>query len=62
MEALLSLKPDVIYLDKMYAWKDISKYEKIAPSVVFDLDDGTWRDQIKKIGKLVAREQQADVY
>lgn len=46
----------------MYAGKDISKYEKIAPSVVFDLDDGTWRDQIKKIGKLVAREQQAETF
>lgn len=48
MEAILSLKPDVIYLDKQYAGKDISKYEKIAPSVVFDLDEGTWRDHLKK--------------
>jgi iron complex transport system substrate-binding protein len=47
MEAILSLKPDVIYLDKQYAGKDISKYEKIAPSVVFDLDEGTWRDHLK---------------
>jgi iron complex transport system substrate-binding protein len=62
MEALLSLKPDVIYLDKQYAGTDISKYEKIAPSVVFDLDDGTWRDQLQQIGKLVNREKQAETF
>ncbi|MCR8633723.1 ABC transporter substrate-binding protein [Paenibacillus radicis (ex Xue et al. 2023)] len=60
METLLSLKPEVIYLDQQYAGKDIAKYEKIAKTEVFNLDDGTWRDQVKKIGKLVNREQQAD--
>ncbi|NOU93699.1 ABC transporter substrate-binding protein [Paenibacillus sp. LMG 31456] len=60
METLLSLKPEVIYLDQQYAGKDIAKYEKIAKTEVFNLDDGTWRDQVKKIGKLVSREQQAD--
>ncbi|MCU6790716.1 iron-hydroxamate ABC transporter substrate-binding protein [Paenibacillus sp. WQ 127069] len=62
MEAILSLKPDVIYLDKQYAGKDISKYEKIAPSVVFDLDEGTWRDHLKKIGKLVDRDKEAETF
>ncbi|NQX71234.1 iron-hydroxamate ABC transporter substrate-binding protein [Paenibacillus alba] len=62
MEALLALKPDVIYLDQQYAGKDVSKYEKIAKSEVFNLDEGTWRDHLKKIGKLVNREQQADTY
>jgi iron complex transport system substrate-binding protein len=62
MEAILSLKPEVIYLDKTYAGKDISKYEKIAPTVVFDLDEGTWRDQLKKIAKLTDREQLAETF
>ncbi|NHN34559.1 iron-hydroxamate ABC transporter substrate-binding protein [Paenibacillus agricola] len=62
MEAILSLKPEIIYLDKMYAGTDIAKYEKIAPTVVFDLDEGTWRDHLKKIGKLTDREQQAETF
>ncbi|GGI44483.1 iron-hydroxamate ABC transporter substrate-binding protein [Paenibacillus marchantiophytorum] len=62
MEALLALKPEVIYLDQQYAGKDIAKYEKIAKSEVFNLDDGTWRDHLKKIGKLVNREPQAETY
>jgi iron complex transport system substrate-binding protein len=60
MEALLALKPEVIYLDKQYAGTDIAKYDKIAPTQVFNLDEGTWRDHLKKIGKLVNREKQAE--
>lgn len=59
MEALLALKPDVIYIDKQYAG-DIAKYEKIAKTVSFDLDEGTWRDTLRKVAKLVNREQQAE--
>lgn len=62
MEALLSLKPEVIYLDEAFSGKDVSKYEKIAKSEMFNLDEGTWRDHLKKIGKLVNREQQAETY
>nr|WP_154892782.1 iron-hydroxamate ABC transporter substrate-binding protein [Paenibacillus xylanexedens] len=62
MEALLALKPDVIYLDEEYSGEDIAKFEKIAPVHVFNLDDGTWRDHLKDIGKLVHREKEAEQY
>ncbi len=60
MEALLALKPDVIYVDQQYGGKDIAKYGKIAKTVVFNLDEGTWRDHLREIGKLVNRGQQAE--
>ncbi|RAP28415.1 hypothetical protein C2W64_04849 [Brevibacillus laterosporus] len=62
MEALLALKPDVIYVDQQYAGTDLSKFEKIAKTYSFNLDDGTWRDTLKKVGKLVDREQQAEAF
>lgn len=62
MEALLALKPDVIYVDQQYAGNDLSKFEKIAETHSFNLDDGTWRDTLKKVGKLVNREQQAETF
>jgi len=62
MEALLALKPDVIYLDEEFSGDDIAKFEKIAPVHVFNLDDGTWRDHLKDIGKLVHREKEAEQY
>lgn len=62
MEALLALKPDVIYLDENYSGKDVGKFEKIAPTNVFNLDEGTWRDTLKKTGKLVNREAVADKF
>jgi iron complex transport system substrate-binding protein len=62
MEALLELNPTVIYLDKEFAGQDVSKYEKIASTEVFDLDEGTWRDHLRSIGKLVDREQQAEQF
>ncbi|OMF02538.1 ABC transporter substrate-binding protein [Paenibacillus sp. FSL H7-0942] len=62
MEALLALKPDVIYLDEEFSGGDIAKFEKIAPVHVFNLDDGTWRDHLKDIGKLVNREKEAEQY
>lgn len=36
--------------------------KKIAPVHVFNLDEGTWRDHLKKIGKLVNREKQANEF
>ncbi|KMY48673.1 iron-hydroxamate ABC transporter substrate-binding protein [Peribacillus loiseleuriae] len=62
MEAILELKPSVIYLDKEFSGQDISKYEKIAPTHVFDLDEGTWRDHLLSIGKLVNQEKQAQQF
>ncbi|USK87378.1 ABC transporter substrate-binding protein [Peribacillus asahii] len=62
MEALLELTPSVIYLDKEFAGQDVSKYEKIASTEVFDLDEGTWRDHLRSIGKLVDRKQQAEQF
>lgn len=48
MEAVLELQPDHIFLDKKYSGTDVAKFEKIAPTEVFDLDEGTWKDQLKK--------------
>jgi iron complex transport system substrate-binding protein len=62
MEALIELHPSVIYLDKEFAGQDVSKYEKIAPTEVFDLNEGTWRDHLRSIGKLVNREPQAEQF
>ncbi|MBT2738958.1 ABC transporter substrate-binding protein [Bacillus sp. ISL-7] len=62
MEALLELSPSVIYLDKEFGGQDVSKYEKIASTEVFNLDEGTWRDHLRSIGKLVNREQQAEKF
>jgi iron complex transport system substrate-binding protein len=62
IEALIELNPSVIYLDKEFSGQDVSKYEKIAPTHVFNLDEGTWRDHLKSIGKLVDREQQAEQF
>ncbi|WP_419878128.1 iron-hydroxamate ABC transporter substrate-binding protein [Brevibacillus centrosporus] len=62
MEAVLALKPDVIYLDEAYSGKDVAKFEKIAPTHVFNLDEGTWRDTLKKTGALVKREAEAEKF
>ncbi|MGG0409394.1 ABC transporter substrate-binding protein [Peribacillus simplex] len=62
MEALIELNPSVIYLDKEFSGQDVSKYEKIAPTHVFNLDQGTWRDHLKSVGKLVDRQQQAEKF
>ncbi|PKG22635.1 ABC transporter substrate-binding protein [Niallia nealsonii] len=60
MEALIALSPSVIYIDEEFSGDDISKYEKIAPTESFNLDEGTWRDHLKSIGKLVDREKEAE--
>ncbi|PFO05023.1 iron-hydroxamate ABC transporter substrate-binding protein [Bacillus sp. AFS076308] len=62
MEALLELSPSVIYLDKEFGDQDLSKYEKIASTKVFNLDEGTWRDHLRSIGKLVNREEKAEQF
>ncbi|MDO7904844.1 iron-hydroxamate ABC transporter substrate-binding protein [Paenibacillus sp. JX-17] len=59
MEALLSLKPDVIYIDSTLSGTDKEKYEKIAPVVAIDLDEGTWRDQLQEIAVKLGKEKEA---
>ncbi|GAB1779867.1 iron-hydroxamate ABC transporter substrate-binding protein [Priestia megaterium] len=59
MEALLALEPSEIYLDEEYSGKNVDKFKKIAPTHVFNLNDGTWRDHLKSVGKLVDREKEA---
>lgn len=60
MEAVIALDPSVIYIDEGISGEDISKFEDIAPSESFNLDEGTWRDHLKAIGKLVDRTQEAE--
>ncbi|GAA3332756.1 hypothetical protein GCM10020331_094100 [Ectobacillus funiculus] len=36
--------------------------KKIAPTEVFDLNEGTWRDHLRAIGKLVDHEPQAEQF
>lgn len=62
MEALLALQPDVIYIDKEYSGKDIAKFEQIAPTIVLDMDQGTWQDQLKEISTHVGLEKEAATF
>ncbi|OBZ14145.1 iron-hydroxamate ABC transporter substrate-binding protein [Bacillus sp. FJAT-27264] len=59
MEAVLGLKPDVIYIDKVYSGEDLPKFEKIAPTLTIDMDSGTWRDHLTRIAEHVGREKEA---
>ncbi|MFC3746855.1 ABC transporter substrate-binding protein [Paenibacillus sp. GCM10012306] len=59
MEAVLGLKPDVIYIDKVYSGEDLPKFEKIAPTLTIDMDSGTWRDHLSRIAEHVGREKEA---
>lgn len=60
MEAVIALDPSVIYIDEGISGEDISKFEDIAPTESFNLDEGTWRDHLKAIGKLVDRTKEAE--
>lgn len=62
MEAVLGLKPDVIYIDEVYSGEDLAKFEKIAPTVTIDMDSGTWRDHLKRIAEHVGKEQEAEAF
>lgn len=62
MEAVLALKPDYIYIDKVYSGEELAKYEKIAPTIVIDMDNGTWQDHLKTIATHVGREKEADSF
>ncbi|WP_059052084.1 ABC transporter substrate-binding protein [Paenibacillus senegalimassiliensis] len=60
MEAVLGLKPDVVYIDEVYSGQDLAKFEKIAPTITIDMDSGTWREHLKRIAEHVGREQEAE--
>ncbi|GAA4719533.1 iron-hydroxamate ABC transporter substrate-binding protein [Brevibacillus fulvus] len=62
MEALLALKPDMILVDEEFAGQDLDKYNKIAPTHMFSLDEGTWRDHLRALGQMLNREQQAESF
>jgi iron complex transport system substrate-binding protein len=62
MEAVLALKPDVIYVDEVYTEKDIPKFEKIAPTKSIDMDEGTWRDHLNRLAVQVGREKEAEQF
>jgi len=62
MESVLALKPDVIYLDEAYSGDDLAKFEKIAPTISIDMDNGTWRDHLNRIAKHVGKEKEAEAF
>ena len=43
-------------------WKRCSEIRKNCKTHSFNLDEGTWRDHLKQVGKLVNREKEADTY
>ncbi|MBB6672946.1 ABC transporter substrate-binding protein [Cohnella nanjingensis] len=62
MEAILALKPDVIFIDETYSGKDVAKFEQIAPTISIDMDEGTWRDHLTAVAEHAGREQQAQAF
>jgi len=62
MEAVLASKPDVIYIDEVYSGKDLAKFEKIAPTITVDMDNGTWRDHLNRIAAHVGKEKEAEAF
>lgn len=62
MESVLALKPDVIYLDEVYSGDDQDKFEKIAPTVSIDMEQGTWRDHLTRIAQQVGKEKEAEAF
>lgn len=62
MEAVLGLKPDYIYIDKVYSGEELAKFEKIAPTIVIDMDSGTWQDHLKIVASHAGREKVAESF
>ncbi|OZB90510.1 ABC transporter substrate-binding protein [Paenibacillus sp. XY044] len=62
MEAVLALEPDYIFIEEQFGGQDRAKLEKIAPVVSMDLDQGTWRDQLKQVASVVGKDQEADKF
>lgn len=63
MEALIGLQPDEIFIDAEFAEKlGLEKLEKIATTHVINLDEGSWKDQLRNISKVVDREETAEEF
>ncbi|AVV58793.1 iron-hydroxamate ABC transporter substrate-binding protein [Paenibacillus glucanolyticus] len=62
MEAVLGLKPDYIFIDEHFGGEERSKLEKIAPVVSTNLDEGTWRDHLKRVAAVVGRDKEAEAF
>ncbi|WP_411343682.1 ABC transporter substrate-binding protein [Paenibacillus sp. WLX1005] len=62
MEALLALNPDVIYVDESISGTDLSKFEKIAPTISINMDEGTWQDHLKQIAGHIGLTDKADAF
>lgn len=62
MESVLALKPEVIYMDEVYSGEDLAKFEKIAPTISIDMDNGTWRDHLNQIAQHVGKEKEAEAF
>ncbi|MFD1955060.1 ABC transporter substrate-binding protein [Paenibacillus thailandensis] len=62
MEAVLASNPDVIYIDEANSGTDKAKFEKIAPTFSINMDEGTWRDHLKRLAEQVGRQKEADAY
>ncbi|WP_169083515.1 ABC transporter substrate-binding protein [Paenibacillus sp. PL91] len=62
MEAVLAQKPDAIYIDEKLSGKDLAKFEKIAPTISIDMDQGTWRDHLNLIAQHVGKEKEAEAF
>ncbi|MDQ0114501.1 ABC transporter substrate-binding protein [Paenibacillus harenae] len=62
MEAVLASKPDVIYLDEALTGEGVAKFEKIAPVVSIDMDEGTWRDHLRAIAVQVGKQAEAETF
>ncbi len=62
MESVLALKPEVIYIDEANSGDDLAKFEKIAPTISIDMDNGTWRDHLNQIAKHVGKEKEAEAF
>lgn len=62
MESVLALKPEVIYIDEANSGDDLAKFEKIAPTISIDMDNGTWRDHLNQIAQHVGKEKEAEAF
>ncbi|MGG1878952.1 ABC transporter substrate-binding protein [Paenibacillus cisolokensis] len=62
MKALLASKPDYIFIDAVYSGDELDKFEKIAPTIAVDMDEGTWRDHLLQMAGYVGREAEAESF
>lgn len=62
LEAVLALKPDVIYTDSSLGGNTIPQLEKIAPTYSIDMDEGTWRDHLNRLAEYVGKQGEAKAF